>query len=88
MKLGRKAFRGFVRDLNSARIKGGIEVNEMFVISITTKKNMKIRLVGQDSILLNKENGIYHKAEFNWTAKYWNKDLSQGGFYWSPRPTW
>jgi hypothetical protein len=80
MKLDRKKVRDFVGDLNFTRIKGQIDVHETFFILITTKKNKEFRLIGQDTILFDKENSMYYKAGFNWTVKYWNRDLSRGGF--------
>lgn len=80
IKLDRAKFKGLVGDLNATRNKGVVNVEKKFTIIITTRKNKEIRLVGQDKILFDKENGNYYEADFNWTMKYWNKDLSQGGF--------
>ena len=80
IKLDRDKFKDLVGDLNATRTTGLVDVEKKFTIIITTRKNKEIRLVGQDKILFDKENGNYYEADFNWTMKYWNKDLSQGGF--------
>jgi hypothetical protein len=79
IKLDRSKFKDLVMDLNATRNKGIVNVEKKFTIIITTRKNREIRLVGQDKILFDRENGNYYEADFSWTMKYWNKDLSQGG---------
>jgi hypothetical protein len=80
IKLDRSKLKDLVGDLDATRNKGLVNVEKKFTIIITTRRNREIRLVGQDKILFDRESGNYYKADFNWTIKYWNKDLTQGGF--------
>jgi len=80
IKLDNDKIQGFLDDINKTQNKGVVNVNEKFMVIIKTKKSKEIRLIGQDMILFDKENGNYYNADFNWTIKYWDKDLTRGGF--------
>jgi len=80
IKLDRNKIKEMVDDLNATRHEGSFDLEKMFTIIIKARNNIEYRLVGKDKILFDKENANYYVADFSWTSKYWNKDLSLGGF--------
>ncbi|UXE68839.1 MAG: hypothetical protein KA713_09800 [Chryseotalea sp. WA131a] len=79
IKLSSEKILDFLDDIKRTWNDGLVDVNEKYIIVIKTKRNKELRLAGQNMILVDKENRNYFKADFNWTIKYWNKDLNNGG---------
>ena len=79
IKLSSEKILDFLDDIKRTWNDGLVDVNEKYIVVIKTKRNKELRLAGQNMILVDKENRNYFKADFNWTTKYWNKDLNNGG---------
>ena len=79
IKLSSEKILDFLDDIKRTWNDGLVDVNEKYIVVIKTKRNKELRLAGQNMILVDKENRNHFKADFNWTIKYWNKDLNNGG---------